>query len=153
MIRFARRTLVALTALLGLAAPPPQAAGAEELNLFAWSEYVPQSVLDGFTKETGVQVNYETYGSNEDTLATLRSGAARYGLIQPSEYTIEALVKEKQLVPLDHSKLPNLKNIGKEYWGQAHDPKLTYSVPYMQGTVGIVYNTEKIKEPIAGYTD
>ena len=48
----------------------------EELNLFAWSEYVPQSVIDGFTKETGIQVNYETYASNEEMLAKLLSGAA-----------------------------------------------------------------------------
>jgi spermidine/putrescine transport system substrate-binding protein len=66
---------------------------------------------------------------------------------------IEALVKEKQLVPLDHAKLPNLKNIGPEYWNQPHDPKLAYSVPYMQGTVGIVVNTEKVKEPVTGYAD
>src|SRR4029453_4814691 len=110
MIPFARPPLVALTALLGLAPPPPQAAGAAELNLFAWSEYVPQSVLDGFTKETGIQVNYETYASNEEMLGKLLSGAASYDVIQPSEYTIEALVKEKQLLPLDHAKLPNLKN-------------------------------------------
>ncbi len=128
-------------------------AAAEELNLFAWSEYVPQSVLDGFTKETGIQVNYETYASNEEMLAKLVSGAASYDVIQPSEYTIEAMVKEKMLVPLDHKKLPNLKNIGKEYWGQPHDPKLEYSVPYLQGTVGIVINTEKVKDPVTGYED
>jgi spermidine/putrescine transport system substrate-binding protein len=153
MIRFARRTLVALGALAGLGAAPPPAAAAEELNLFAWSEYVPQSVLDGFTQETGIQVNYETYASNEEMLAKLLSGAANYDLIQPSEYVIEAMVKEKMLVPLDHAKLPNLKNIGKEYWGQPHDPKLAYSVPYMQGTVGIAVNTQKVKEPVAGYGD
>ena len=62
-------------------------------------------------------------------------------------------MKEKQLQPLDHAKLPNLKNIGTEYWGQPHDPKLEYSVPYMAGTVGIVVNTEKVKEPITGYAD
>jgi len=137
--------------LVGLAAP--LAATAEELNLFAWSEYVPQSVLDGFTKETGIEVNYETYASNEEMLAKLMSGAASYDLIQPSEYTIEAMVKEKLLIPLDHAKLPGLKNIGKEYWGQPHDPKLAYSVPYMQGTVGIVVNTKKVKDPVTGYTD
>jgi spermidine/putrescine transport system substrate-binding protein len=153
MIRFARHTLVALGALAGLGAAPPPAAAAEELNLFAWSEYVPQSVLDGFTQETGIQVNYETYASNEEMLAKLLSGAANYDLIQPSEYVIEAMVKEKMLVPLDHAKLPNLKNIGKEYWGQPHDPKLAYSVPYMQGTVGIAVNTQKVKEPVAGYGD
>jgi spermidine/putrescine transport system substrate-binding protein len=149
MIRLVSRALAVLGTLAGLAAP----AAAEELNLFAWSEYVPQSVLDDFTKETGIQVNYESYASNEEMLAKLMSGAASYDLIQPSEYVVEALVKEKQLVPLDHSKLPNLKNIGKEYWGQPHDPKLEYSVPYMQGTVGIVVNTEKVKEPVKGYGD
>ena len=138
-------------ALLVFAVSP--ALADEELNLFAWSEYVPQAVLDGFTKETGIQVNYETYASNEEMLAKLLSGAASYDLIQPSEYTIEALVKEKQLLPLDHKKIPNLKNIGKEYWNQPHDPKLEYSVPYMQGTVGIVVNTQKIKHPVLGYVD
>ena len=110
-------------------------------------------MLDGFTKETGIQVNYETYASNEEMLAKLMSGAASYDLIQPSEYVIEALVKENQLVPLDHAKLPNLKNIGKEYSGCRTIPKLKYSVPYMQGTVGIVLNTEKVKEPVTGYAD
>jgi spermidine/putrescine transport system substrate-binding protein len=153
MVRFAARTLVALVALVGATGSTPRGAAAEELNLFAWSEYVPQSVLDGFTEETKIQVNYETYASNEEMLAKLMSGAARYDVIQPSEYVVEALVKENQLVPLDHAKLPNLKNIGKQYWGQPHDPKLAYSVPYMQGTVGIVVNTEKVKEPVLGYAD
>jgi spermidine/putrescine transport system substrate-binding protein len=153
MTRFASRTLVALGALASLFLSAPTAAFAEELNLFAWSEYVPQSVLDGFAEETGIQVNYETYASNEEMLAKLMSGAASYDLIQPSEYVVEALVKEKQLLPLDHAKLPNLKNIGKEYWNQPHDPKLAFSVPYMQGTVGIVVNTQKVKVPITGYGD
>src|SRR3989337_1623211 len=101
MIRTATRLFVAFAALLALVAPIAPAA-AEELDLFGWSEYVPQSVLDGFTEETGIQVNYETYGSNEEMLAKLMSGAASYDLIQPSEYKIEALVMEKKLVPPAH---------------------------------------------------
>jgi len=149
MPRFIFLALAALVSLFAAVRP----AAAEEINLFAWSEYVPQSVLDGFTKATGIEVNYETYASNEEMLAKLMSGAASYDVIQPSEYTIEALIKEKQLRKLDHGKIPNLKNIGKEYWGQPHDPKLEFSVPYMQGTVGIVINTEKVKEPITSYAD
>jgi spermidine/putrescine transport system substrate-binding protein/spermidine/putrescine transport system permease protein len=149
LVRTALAMFLCLASLLGFA----PVAGAEELNLFAWSEYIPQEVLDGFTEETKVQVNYETYASNEEMLAKLVSGAARYDLIQPSEYVIEALVKEKKLVPIDHAKIPNLKNLGKEYWGQPHDPKLEYSVPYMQGTVGIVINKDKVKDPITGYND
>ncbi|RIK91330.1 MAG: spermidine/putrescine ABC transporter substrate-binding protein [Proteobacteria bacterium] len=149
-MRGALRSLLGLAAVLGLATAP---AAAEELNLFAWSEYVPQSVLDGFTQETGIQVNHETYASNEEMLAKLLSGAASYDLIQPSEYVVEALVKERQLVRLDHAKIPNLKHVAPEYWNQPHDPELRYSVPYMQGSVGIVVDTEKVKEPIAGFAD
>lgn len=149
MIRKTIRLVLGCVLALGLAAP----SHAEELNLFAWSEYVPQSVLDGFTKETGIQVNYESYASNEEMLAKLMSGAASYDLIQPSEYVVEALVKESQLASIDHAKIPNLKNVGKEYWDQPHDPELKYSVPYMQGTVGIVLNKKKVTEPVAGYGD
>ncbi len=152
MNRTARRMLAAQGALLATGALA-LASHAEELDLFAWSEYVPQAVLEGFSEETGIQVNYESYASNEEMLAKLLSGAASYDLIQPSEYVIEALIKEKLLVPLDHAKLPNLKHIGQEYWSQPHDPKLVYSVPYMQGTVGIVVNTAKVKDPIRGYGD
>jgi spermidine/putrescine-binding protein len=147
-----RFTAFALAALVSLCAAAPPAAAAE-LNLFAWSEYVPQSVLDGFTRETGIEVNQESYASNEEMLAKLLSGAASYDLIQPSEYIVEALIEEKRLLKLEHARIPKLKNIGKEYWGQAHDPKLEYSVPYMQGTVGIVVNVQKVKEPVTGYAD
>jgi spermidine/putrescine transport system substrate-binding protein len=122
-----------------------------EINLFAWSEYLPQGVIDDFVAETGVQVNYETYGSNEEMLAKLTSGAVPYDLVQPSEYTVEAMVKANMLLKLEKAKLPNLVNVGREYYGWQHDPELAYSVPYMQGTVGIVVNTEKIKEPVGSY--
>jgi spermidine/putrescine transport system substrate-binding protein len=125
----------------------------KEINLFAWSEYVPQSVIDGFTKETGIKVNYETYASNEEMLAKLVSGAQRYDLIQPSEYTIEALVKENQLRPIDWSKVPNIKNIDPKYRNQPHDPQQKYTVPWMAGSVGIVVNSDKVKDDIKGYKD
>jgi len=125
----------------------------KELNLFAWSEYVPQSVIDGFTAESGIKVNYETYASNEEMLAKLVSGAQRYDLIQPSEYTIEALIKENQLQPVDWSKVPNIKNIGAQYKNQAHDPQQKYTVPWLTGSVGIVVNTDKVKDEIKGYKD
>jgi spermidine/putrescine transport system substrate-binding protein len=125
----------------------------KELNLFAWSEYVPQSVIDGFTKETGIKVNYETYASNEEMLAKLVSGAQRYDLIQPSEYTIEALAKEKGLKEIDLAKVPNTANIGKQYKYLPHDPQNNLSVPWMTGTVGIVVNTDKVKDDIAGFKD
>jgi spermidine/putrescine transport system permease protein len=130
-----------------------QAKKTDEINLFAWSEYVPQGVIDGFTKGTGIRVNYEAYASNEEMLAKLVSGAQNYDLIQPSEYTIEALIKQNGLKPIDWSKAPNCKNIGADFKNLRHDPEHKYSVPWMAGTVGIVVNTEKVKEPITGFND
>lgn len=132
------------------AAPAP----AKALDLFAWSEYVPQSVIDGFTKETGIQVNYETYASNEEMLAKLVSGASSYDLIQPSEYTIEALIAENRLRPIDWSKVSRIENVAPEFRNLPHDPEQKYTVPWMAGTVGIVVNTEKIPAgEIKGYAD
>lgn len=123
------------------------------LNFYGWSEYIPQSVLDDFTAETGIRVNYETFSSGEEMLAKLLAGRGRYDLIQPSDYIAEALIKAGQLQPLDLAKLPNLKNILPEYLNMPHDPEQKFTVPYMTGTVGIVVNTDKVKEPITGYAD
>ena len=129
------------------------AAASKSLNLFCWSEYIPQGVLDGFTKETNIKVNYETYGSNEEMLAKLLPSKAKYDLIVPSEYVVEALVKRNKLEALDMSKIPNFKNIGAEFKGFPFDPQNKYSVPYMTGSVGIVVNTDKVKDDIKGYKD
>lgn len=126
---------------------------AETLNLFAWSEYVPQAVIDGFTKETGIKVNYETYASGEEMLSKLLAGGAAYDLVQPPDYIAESMIKNKLLRPLDAAKLGNLKNIAPEFLRLAHDPEQKFTVPYMTGTVGIVVNTEKVKEPVRGYRD
>jgi spermidine/putrescine transport system permease protein len=140
--------LLALTAMFGTAVLP-----AAELNLFGWSEYVPQDVLDGFTKETGIKVNFETYASNEELLSKLVAGGGNYDLIQPSEYAAELMIRRKMLAPLDKAKLPNLKNIGAEFKGLVHDPEDKFTVPYMTGTVGIVVNTAVVKDAIKGYKD
>lgn len=143
-----KQTLLALSLLLGAAGLP-----AAEVNLFGWSEYVPQDVLDGFTKETGIKVNFETYSSNEELLSKLVAGGGNYDIIQPSEYAAELMIRRKMLAPLDKSKLPNLRNIAPEFKGQVHDPKDEFTVPYMSGTVGIVVNTAVVKDEIKGYKD
>lgn len=146
-------TLLLVAAGLVLVAACSRKEAAPTLNLFGWSEYVPQAVLDGFTKETGIKVNYETYASGEEMLSKLLAGSVAYDIIQPPDYIAEALIAEGQLVALDPTKLPRLKNIAPEYRGMPHDPKDAYTVPYMAGTVGIVVNTEKITTPVEGYAD
>lgn len=138
--------LVALSAA-GLSAQ------SKRLNFYGWSEYIPQAVLDGFTKETGIRVNYETFSSGEEMLAKLLAGRGRYDVIQPSDYIAEALIKAGQLRALDTAKLTNLGNILPEFTGMPHDAENKFTVPYMVGTVGIVVNTEKITESVTGYAD
>jgi spermidine/putrescine-binding protein len=150
-------TLLRLAACtcLALAVTPFAVAkkAAGELNLFAWSEYVPQAVLDGFTAETGITVNYETFASGEEMLAKLLAGGSRYDLIQPPDYIAEAMIKNGLLRPLDRSLLPLLGNIDPALLSLPHDPESRFTVPYMTGTVGIVVNTERIQTPVTGYAD
>ncbi len=126
---------------------------AAELNLFAWSEYVPQEVIDGFTKETGIVVNYETYASNEELLSKVLAGGTKYDLVQPTDYMAEVMIREKLIIPFDKAKITLLGNIDPALRHLPHDPEQKFTVPYMTGTVGIVVNTAVVKEPINGYGD
>jgi spermidine/putrescine-binding protein len=135
----------------GPAAAQPKPA--KELVLFGWSEFIPDTVIQGFTKETGITVLSETYSSNEEMLSKLLAGATAYDLVQPSEYMVEALLKQNKLEQLDPAAVPNLKNIAPDMRGLPHDPELKYCAPYLAGTVGIVVNTEKITDPIKSYKD
>ena len=123
----------------------------QSLNLFAWSEYIPQEVIDGFTKETGIRVNYETFDSNEAMMLKLSPGSSQYDLIQPSEYAVENLIHRNMLESIDFSHVPNIKNLDPSFRDPPYDPGEKYSVPYMAGTVGIVINSEAVKDPISGF--
>ena len=125
----------------------------ETLKLFSWSEYVPQAVIDKFTEETGIKVAVENYSSNEEMLAKLLAGGGAYDLIQPSEYTVQAMIKENLLQELDQEKIPNLKNLAPEFRNMPFDPNNKFSVPWMAGFVGIVYNAEVVPGPIVSYKD
>src|SRR5258708_29298930 len=103
------RILIILAFVCAIAVPGyGQAKKKSVLNLFCWSEYVPQEVIDGFTKETGIKVNVENYASNEEMLSKLLAGGSKDDLIQPSEYTIEALIKAGKLGALHFDNIPNL---------------------------------------------
>src|SRR5438067_7286489 len=82
----------------------------KQLNIYCWSEYVPQEVIDAFTSETGIKVSVQNYASMEEMVQKLLSGGGSYDLIQPSEQTIEVLAKANQLLPLDFNNIPNAKN-------------------------------------------
>lgn len=124
-----------------------------ELNLFNWSEYLPQSVLDKFEKKYGVKVNYSTYSSNEEMLAKLMAGTSQYDLAVSSDYMVEIMRKQGLIQEIDMANIPNFKNIGDQFKNQSFDPGNKYTVPYMWGDAVIAINTDKVKKPVTGYKD
>jgi len=109
-----RQAIFALVSAAALAALSPTALAQSAkpvLNLFCWSEYVPEAVIKGFEKETGIKVNVENYDSNEKMLAKLLAGGAKYDLIQPSEYVVESLIKQDKLEPIDSAAIEGFKNL------------------------------------------
>ncbi|MCR5320754.1 MAG: spermidine/putrescine ABC transporter substrate-binding protein [Lachnospiraceae bacterium] len=128
--------------------------GAGELNIFVWTEYLPDSVVDKFEEETGIKVNVSTYSSNEDMLAKVKSEAAgAYDILQPSDYMVEQLISQGMLAELDFDKLPNFSHIGESYKNPSYDPGNKYSVPYMGGAGAIVVNKAKVDRDITSYAD
>jgi len=148
-----KTTTLVLSALAALLVGCGKAPEVSKLSVFCWSEYIPQSVIDQFTKETGIQVSVENYASNEEMLAKLMAGGGEYDIIQPSEYVVEALIAQKLLHPIDKTKIPNLSNIAPQFLKMGFDPDNSFSVPFMAGTVGIVVNTELIKDDIKSFAD
>lgn len=118
--------------------------GGNTLTVFNWGDYIDPDLIKQFEKETGIKVIYETFDSNEAMLTKIEQGGTTYDIAIPSEYMIDKMKKANLLLPLDHSKLPNLKNIDNRFMDLPFDLKNKYSVPYFWGTVGIVYNSKML---------
>lgn len=116
----------------------------DKLVIYNWGDYIDPALLKKFTKETGIQVQYETFDSNEAMYTKIKQGGTTYDIAVPSDYTIDKMIKEDLLVKLDKSKLKGMENIGIEFLGKSFDPKNDYSIPYFWGTVGIVYNDQMV---------
>ncbi len=115
-----------------------------ELNLYGWSDYVPQQLLDDFTAKYNIKVNYDTYSSNEEMLAKIQAGASGYDLIIPSDYTVDIMIKQNMLEPLDRSQIPNFANLDPRFINRDYDPGNKYSIPYQWGTTGLAYDKTKV---------
>jgi spermidine/putrescine-binding protein len=124
-------------------APPYPGPGEKKLNLYIWSEYLPQEVIDEFTRRTGIAVRYDLYDSNESVLEKLQSGVADYDLVVPSDYMVRILIELKLLRPLDRSRLPGFANLDPRFLDQDFDPGNRYSIPYVWGTTGFGYDKRR----------
>lgn len=123
--------------------------------VYNWSEYIPQSVLDDFTKETGINVVYSTFESNEAMIAKVRLMKGKgYDIVVPSSYFIESMAEAGLLQEINLKKLPNIGNIDTSWLDQNFDKGNRFSVPYMWGAVGLGYNKKYIPEgSIVKWTD
>jgi len=116
----------------------------KELNFYNWSDYVAKSTIPNFQKQTGIEVTQDFFSSNEELLAKLQAGGTGYDVIVPSDYMVSIMIKSDILETLDMSKIPNFKNVGKNFKGLGYDPNNEYSVPYQWGTTGILYNKKAL---------
>lgn len=141
----------ALALGLGATAQPAQAAQ-PTLNLFIWSDYITESIIDGFELQCGCTVVETDYESNAEMEAKLRAGGdSQYDVVVPSSYYVPELIDEGLLQPVDHSKLTNFGNLFAKFQNPSYDPNDQYSIPYQWGTTGIVYDPAKLANPGTGW--
>ena len=118
------------------------------ITVFNWYDYIDEAVISMFQQETGIEVKYANFTTNEEMYAKLSSGAGEYDVIFPSDYIIERMIKDDMLEKLDMSKIPNAAGVSDWLKKPSYDPEGAYSIPYMWGTVGLLYNTAEMSEPI-----
>lgn len=118
------------------------------INVFNWGEYIDEGIIKDFTKKTGIKVNYQTFSTNEEMYQKVKSGTNKYDLICPSDYMVDRMIKENLVQPINFKSLPNYSNIDAKYKDLSFDPQNKYSVPYMWGTIGIIYDKTQIKDKI-----
>lgn len=126
----------------------------EKLIVYNWGEYMDPEVLTLFEEETGIDVIYEEFETNEIMYPKVSSGAIAYDVVCPSDYMIQRMLDNDLLAEINFDNIPNIKNIGKDYLERSRefDPENKYSVPYCWGTVGILYNKTMVDEPIDSWS-
>ncbi|MBY5990874.1 extracellular solute-binding protein [Ferrimonas balearica] len=146
---------VKLLCAAGLLALTGAAQAQEKVVVYNWTEYVPDGLLAQFTKETGIQVEYATFDSNEVMYSKLKlQKGTGYDVIVPSTYFVSKMAQEGLLQSIDHTKLSNLKHLDPAILDQPYDPKNQYSLPYVWGSTGIGINVDEVDaEGITSWKD
>ena len=118
------------------------------INVYNWGDYIDPSVIKDFQKEFNVKVNYNTFATNEDMYVSIKKGGTSYDVAFPSDYMIERMIEENMLEKINKDNVPNISNIEDRFLYLDFDPNNDYSVPYMWGTVGIIYNKEMVDDKV-----
>lgn len=123
------------------------------INVYNWGDYIDKSILKEFEKEYGIKVIYDEFATNEDLYVKIKQRSNNYDVIFPSDYMIERMIREDLLEKLDKENIPNLEKVGQRFLNLDYDPDNQYSVPYMWGTVGILYNKSMISDKLDSWND
>ncbi len=121
---------------------------ARQVIVYNWGDYIDPEVNQMFTKETGIKVVYSDYATNEEMYAKVESETTSYDVLFPSEYMVEKMIHKDMLLPLDMNKIANYANVDGRFKSLPYDPNNEYAVPYMWGTMGIVYNKTMVQEQV-----
>ncbi|MCL4829760.1 MAG: spermidine/putrescine ABC transporter substrate-binding protein [Caldilinea sp.] len=124
-----------------------------QLNLFVWTEYIPQETVDCFEEVYGIRVNKDEYSSNEEMYAKLSAGGANYDLVQPTDYIVALMIRQGLLQELDKSRLAIMDSLDPNYLDLPFDPGNRYTIPYQAGTDAIVVNTETVQTVPQSFAD
>lgn len=143
-----RKRLTSMLLLLLVLCLPLTSLAEEVVNVYNWEDYISQDTLDMFTQETGITVNMMNFTTNEDMLVKVRNSPSSFDVVFPSDYCIERMISEDLIAPIDFANVPNFKYIDPNFEKPTYDPTGEYSVPYMWGTVGILYNKTMVTEPV-----
>ena len=122
------------------------------VNVCSWGEYIDESLIEQFEAQTGITVNYQTVSDNETLYSQLKTGGADFDVVVPSDYMVARLIAEDMLSEIDYSNVPNFDLIDQRFKNLSYDPENKYTVPYTWGTVGIIYNTTMVDEPITSWS-
>jgi spermidine/putrescine transport system substrate-binding protein len=123
-----------------------------EIVITSWAEYMPAPVLEAFTAETGITVEYRPYASQDEAVASLQAGAA-YDLVLVDSVYIPSLIDEGLLAELDYRNIPNFKNVSANFRDLVFDPGNRYSIPFHWGTSGLLVRTDLVKKPVEHWVD
>ncbi len=123
------------------------------INVYNWGDYIDKEILKDFEEEYGIKVKYDTFATNEDMYMKIKQGGSSYDVIFPSDYMIERMIREDLLTKIDKENIPNMKNIEDRFLNLDYDLDNEYSIPYMWGTVGIIYNKTMVSEPLDSWAD
>lgn len=117
------------------------------LNVYNYGDYIDEEILNMFERKTGIKINYDTFATSEDAYTKIKNGGTKYDLVIISDYMVERMIKENLLAPLDFSLIKNYAYIHQRFKNLAFDSNNRFSIPYMWGSVGILYNKKMVQKP------